>query len=325
MSDQVRSVLHEVMEQQTISVAKAGIICSLNARTSILASANPKESRYNPKMSVVDNLRLPPTLLSRFDLIYLLLDTPDARKDRLLARHLISLFFNDTDRQNARRIIRSVPLASDSAGASSSELVELEPLSLSLFTKYVTWSKKHIKPRISDAALNAMVSYYVEMRKSSAPSSSSRSKTVSATPRQLDSIIRLSEAHARMRLSNLVEPLDVEEAVRLIRSALKQVATNPETGFIDIDTILSGTTSLMRDRIRMLADAVRDFLHSQLDSSTSRSSIPFFGLLEAMRARSSLSINPPELRQALEILEDENVVTLRGGVGSENPLVTLVG
>ena len=77
MSDQTRSILHEAMEQQSISIAKAGIICTLNARTSILASANPVESRYNPRLSVVDNIQLPPTLLSRFDLIYLVLDHPN--------------------------------------------------------------------------------------------------------------------------------------------------------------------------------------------------------------------------------------------------------
>ena len=89
MSDSTRSVLHEVMEQQTISIAKAGIICTLNARTSVLASANPVESRYNPNLSVVQNLRLPPSLLSRFDLIYLILDKPSAEADRRLAKHLV--------------------------------------------------------------------------------------------------------------------------------------------------------------------------------------------------------------------------------------------
>ena len=86
MSDYTRSILHEAMEQQTVSIAKAGIICTLNARTSILASANPRESRYNPRMSVVDNIDLPPTLLSRFDLIYLVLDKPNAQTDARLAK-----------------------------------------------------------------------------------------------------------------------------------------------------------------------------------------------------------------------------------------------
>jgi DNA replication licensing factor MCM4 len=81
MTDATRSILHEVMEQQTVSIAKAGIVCSLNARTSILASANPKESRYNPNLSVPKNIDLGPTLLSRFDLIYLVLDQPSKSAD----------------------------------------------------------------------------------------------------------------------------------------------------------------------------------------------------------------------------------------------------
>ena len=92
MDDTTRSVLHEAMEQQTISVAKAGIICTLNARTSILAAANPVNSRYDPNLSVMQNLQLPPTLLSRFDLIYLILDKPTQDSDRKLATHLISLY-----------------------------------------------------------------------------------------------------------------------------------------------------------------------------------------------------------------------------------------
>ena len=82
MSDMTRAILHEAMEQQTVSITKAGIIATLNARTSILASANPLESRYNARLSVVDNIKLPPTLLSRFDLIYLILDKPNDDSDR---------------------------------------------------------------------------------------------------------------------------------------------------------------------------------------------------------------------------------------------------
>lgn len=95
MSDSTRSILHEVMEQQTISIAKAGIVATLNARTSILASANPIESRYNTNMSVVKNINLGPTLLSRFDLIYLVLDQPNEAADRRLGRHLVSLYHKE--------------------------------------------------------------------------------------------------------------------------------------------------------------------------------------------------------------------------------------
>lgn len=97
MSDSTRTILHEVMEQQTVSIAKAGIITSLNARTSILASANPIESKYNPTKSIVDNLNLPPTILSRFDIICLLLDSIDVESDQRLARHITKLYSNSAD------------------------------------------------------------------------------------------------------------------------------------------------------------------------------------------------------------------------------------
>ena len=92
MDDNTRNILHEAMEQQTVSVAKAGIICTLNARTAILAAANPVESKYNAKKSIVENIKLPPTLLSRFDLIYLVLDHQSEASDRRLANHIVSLY-----------------------------------------------------------------------------------------------------------------------------------------------------------------------------------------------------------------------------------------
>ena len=95
MSDSTRSVLHEVMEQQTVSIAKAGIITSLNARTSILASANPIGSKYNPNLPIPQNIDLPPTLLSRFDLVYLVLDKIDEVTDRKLAQHLVRMYLED--------------------------------------------------------------------------------------------------------------------------------------------------------------------------------------------------------------------------------------
>lgn len=95
MSESTRSVLHEVMEQQTVSIAKAGIITTLNARTSILASANPIGSKYNPNIPVPQNIDLPPTLLSRFDLVYLVLDRADEQEDRRLARHLVGMYLED--------------------------------------------------------------------------------------------------------------------------------------------------------------------------------------------------------------------------------------
>merc|ERR1711953_746765 len=92
MDDNARSILHEAMEQQTVSVAKAGIVCSLNARCAILATANPKESAYDPKLSVVENIHLPKNLMTRFDFIWLMLDKRNRDTDRRLAEHLVSMY-----------------------------------------------------------------------------------------------------------------------------------------------------------------------------------------------------------------------------------------
>ena len=175
MSEATRAILHEAMEQQTISVAKAGIICSLNARTSILAAANPIQSRYNPQLSVVENMNLPPTLLSRFDLIYLVLDKPNPVSDRRLAKHLVGLYY-----ANPQPPTDSV-------------------LDLETFADYVSYARNECSPTLTDDATSALIDGYVQMRRIS-----TNRNTISATPRQLESIIRLSEAHAKMRLAEEV-------------------------------------------------------------------------------------------------------------------------
>ena len=94
MDDNSRTILLEAMEQQTISIAKAGIVCQLNSRTAILAAANPVHSKYDAKKSVVENINLPPALLSRFDLIYIMLDVPNMVNDRKLASHILDIYSN---------------------------------------------------------------------------------------------------------------------------------------------------------------------------------------------------------------------------------------
>merc|ERR1711997_673082 len=108
MNDSTRSVLHEVMEQQTLSIAKAGIICQLNARTSILAAANPIDSQWNAKRTIVENIQLPHTLMSRFDLIFLMLDPQDEIYDRRLGRHLVSLYYRSDEQSKDDQLDMSV-------------------------------------------------------------------------------------------------------------------------------------------------------------------------------------------------------------------------
>uniref|UniRef100_A0A8C5FKI4 DNA replication licensing factor MCM4 n=1 Tax=Gadus morhua TaxID=8049 RepID=A0A8C5FKI4_GADMO len=133
MSDSTRSVLHEVMEQQTLSIAKAGIICQLNARTSILAAANPVESQWNPKKTTIENIQLPHTLLSRFDLIFLMLDPQDEAYDRKLAHHLVSLYYQ------------------------SEEQLEEENLDMAVLKDFIAYARSYIQPKLSEEAGQALI------------------------------------------------------------------------------------------------------------------------------------------------------------------------
>lgn len=210
MSDATRSVLHEVMEQQTVSIAKAGIITQLNARTSILAAANPVGSKYNLHWPITRNIDLPPTLISRFDLLYLVLDKVDESLDRKLAKHLVGLYLEDVK------------------STASSEVLPQETL-----VNYISFARERISPQLTESATDLLVQFYVTMRSAGYDSRTSESR-ITATTRQLESMIRLSEAHARMRFSDKVEAVDVNEANRLIREALKESATDPTTGLIDV-------------------------------------------------------------------------------------------
>ncbi|KAJ3170456.1 hypothetical protein HK101_011360 [Irineochytrium annulatum] len=236
MSDFTRSVLHEVMEQQTISVAKAGIITTLNARTSILASANPINSKFDQKLSVVDNVNLPPPLLSRFDLLYLLLDKPSEDEDRRLAQHIVNLYLE----------VRP-------------ENTDDEFVPVQLFAKYINHAKNRPSPVISEQAGDLLVRNYTEMR-SLGRGHYGREAVVTATTRQLESMIRLAEAHARMRLSDTVDVADVDEAYRLIKAAILKTATDPTTGRIDIDKLTTGVSAHDRKAREARRVAIRKML-----------------------------------------------------------------
>lgn len=230
------SSLWQAMEQQTISVAKAGIICTLNARTSILASANPVESRYNPNLSVVQNLQLQPSLLSRFDLIYLILDKPNAATDKRLARHLVSLYYRDADAQGIS-----------------------PPFTMKEVAEYLSYVRQHLSPGIGDSAVESLVKGYVDMRRLGQHSGAGR-KVVTATPRQLESIIRLAEAHAKLRFADEVGERDVREALRLMDVATQRAAVDPRTGTIDMDLISTGRGATSQAVMEQMAEALRHSL-----------------------------------------------------------------
>lgn len=283
MTDATRSVLHEVMEQQTISVAKAGIITTLNARTSILASANPINSRYDPNLPVTSNIDLPPPLLSRFDLVYLMLDKVDENIDRHLARHLTDMYLEDVPDKVTNNFV----------------------LPVEFLTSYIQYAKENVHPIITPDGKNELVRAYVEMRKMGDDSRASE-KRVTATTRQLESMVRLAEAHAKMRLSPTVELIDVKEAVRLIKSAIKDYATDPITGRIDMDMVQTGTTSAQR---RMQEDLNKEIL-ALIDDNNNL--IRFNELAIKINEKSSLRVENHDLADAVKRLVQEGKVIETG-------------
>lgn len=284
MSDATRSVLHEVMEQQTISIAKAGIITTLNARTSILASANPINSRYDPNLPVTSNIDLPPPLLSRFDLVYLILDKVDESIDRQLARHITDMYLED------------VPET-----VSANKVLPVETLSV-----YIQYAKENINPQITSESKAELVRAYVDMRKLGDDARSSE-KRITATTRQLESMVRLAEAHAKMRLSPTVDLIDVKEAVRLIKSAIKDYATDPITGRIDMDMVQTGTTTAQR---RMQEDLANEVL-GLLDDSNNQQ-LRFTELVTKLNEKLSIRIENSDLNECIRRLQLEGKVVETG-------------
>jgi len=279
MSDYTRAVLHEVMEQQTLSIAKSGIICKLNARTSILAAANPIESKWAKNKTIVDNIQLPHTLLSRFDLIFLILDPEDELYDRRLATHLVSLYHMNDD---TREVAASV-------------------LEMDTLKDYIMFAKTNFKPKLSPESGQALIEAYLEMRKLG-----SGKGQITAYPRQLHSLIRLSEAHAKMRFSNIVERVDVEEARRLHREALKQSAVDPKTGRIDVGILTTGYSSEERRNREQTVQTLKKLIKDKGKITTLKKEVLYQDLL----THSDMHIQRDHFENALRDLQEDDFLII---------------
>ena len=192
MDESDRTAIHEVMEQQTISISKAGITTTLNARTSILAAANPLYGRYNPKISPVDNINLPAALLSRFDVLFLILDTPNKDDDERLAQHVTYVHMHN----------EHPPLAHT-------------PIDPVLMRHYIAEARRK-RPVVPRDVSNYVVSAYVSLRKSHKEDEEKNSTFTYTSARTLLGVLRLSQALARLRFAEQVEIADVDEALRLM-------------------------------------------------------------------------------------------------------------
>jgi len=232
MSDKDRSAIHEALEQQSVSISKAGITATLNSRTTVIAAANPKYGRFNKLKPLPEQLDLPPTLLSRFDLIFVLIDEPNERLDSEIARHILKV-----RRGEAEAVAPKIPYE--------------------LLKKYIAYARKNIHPVLSREAMDEILHYYVKMRRKIRSGNEEGVKPIPITPRQLEALIRLSEARARMRLSEVVTREDAQDAIRLIEYTLKQVAMDEE-GFLDISILEVGKSSRQINKIDRILEIIKE-------------------------------------------------------------------
>jgi replicative DNA helicase Mcm len=227
MRDEDRGAIHPAMEQQIVPIAKGGIVATLNARCSILAAANPTLGRYNPYQTIAQNITLPVTILSRFDIIFVLRDTPNNQLDNQIAGHILGLHRNLT-------------------GTSA-------PLNIQLMRKYISYAKT-IKPRLTDQVIERFQDYYVQMRNASLERG--EAAAVAITARQLESLVRLGEARARAHLRNEVTIEDAESVINLMQRSLEQVGIDVLTGQIDIDIIYSGKPRSLQNQLQKVLEII---------------------------------------------------------------------
>jgi replicative DNA helicase Mcm len=216
------------MEQHTVSVAKGGIVATLNARTAILAAANPTLGRYEPHRTVAENISLPVTILSRFDLIFVLRDVPNKESDSRMSMHILELHRK---------------------GSSPVE----PPVSAELLRKYISYAKS-FKPILTQDALKRLNDFYLAMRSASEAEGS----PVAITARQLESLVRTSEARARAALRKEVQAEDAEAAIAIMKKSLEEVGIDLSSysSKIDIDIIMTGRSKSMRDRLQIILTAL---------------------------------------------------------------------
>ncbi len=227
MRPEDRSAIHEALEQQTISIAKAGIMATLNSRCSVLAAANPKYGRFDRFKPTGEQINLPSTILSRFDLIFVIEDKPDPEKDKSLAGHILRIHKNN-----------SIPF-------------EIDP---ELLRKYIAFARKEVQPKLTQEAIRVLQEFYVGMR---GGIDDEEDAPVPITARQLEALVRLSEASARIRLGQEVTDYDAKRAITLQMKCLKQVGYDPETGKVDIDKVEGRTPKSDRDKFRLVSQTIK--------------------------------------------------------------------
>ncbi len=269
MNESDRSSMHEAMEQQTISISKAGINASLRTRCAVLAAANPKSGKFEPVSDIpfTAQINLAPPLVSRFDIIWLLTDTAEQEKDAKIAHHIINNRLLGTSELLVNQGSAPDPSRKSSSGMKKSQEGD-EILSKDLIRKYIAYSKRTIHPKLEEEARNRIVAFYVETRKKGGESSDS----VSITARSLEAVARMAEASARIRLADIATVEDVERAIRLTRTWRNELMGEN----FDETALHTGKKAGARNNERILLDIIGDLQSASTDNIKVASLIDIF-------------------------------------------------
>jgi DNA replication licensing factor MCM2 len=211
MNDQDRTSIHEAMEQQTISVSKAGIVATLQARCAVIAVANPLEGKYDSSRSFAQNVNLTDPILSRFDVLCVLRDESDALQDERLADHVVCSHIRSHPDANARDKACKPRMQQKAAS------YEVEPIPQDLLKKYVIYGRQRVKPQLSDVDKEKLATFYKDVRQETF-----RNGGAPMTARHIESIIRMTEASARMELRQHVQGKDLDFAISIMLESFIQ-------------------------------------------------------------------------------------------------------
>ena len=225
-------VSQNMVLHNTITIAKANIHSTLRAETTILAAANPKLGRFDPYQPIASQIHMPPTLISRFDLIFPIRDLPDVSRDDKLAKHILESFKNPKEL-----------------------LPDIAP---ELMRKYIAYARRNCRPTLTQEALDCIRKFFVDLRNQKTMGDDEGLKPIPISARQLEAIVRLSQASAKIFLKNKVEITDAKMAIKLMRHYLKQVGMDDETGSFDIDRIVTGITTSTRNKIHVIGEILKN-------------------------------------------------------------------
>ena len=266
MTPEDRSAMHEALEGQTVTISKANIQATLRAETTVLAAANPKFGRFDPYEDIPKQIDLPPTLINRFDLIFPIKDLPEKTRDDKMAKFILNLHQHpDT---------------------------EAEEMPSPLLRKYIAYARQNINPVLTDSAIEIIKEYYLKMRASGYAEGGI--KTIPISARQLEGLVRLAEAAAKIRLSKKVTKKDAQKAIDLLDFCLRQIAMDQETGAIDIDRIATGVRDSKRSHIVVVKEII-----SELENRMGKT-IPIDDIVKEARER---EINEDKVEEVIERLK----------------------